>query len=140
MRCDAREHALTQPAQSAGFIPADAWAWWEARRLRYNLGLAAAGWIAYGLNAAIFYAFGHPIWESWRGALGMTLFLGTAFLLMMFIANICYLLGAITESLTAPIERDTFRKRAFGLGFWGSVAAPFIFPLVNLALLIGETG
>ena len=64
-------------------VSLDAWTWWQARRLRYNLALAAAGWAAYGLNAAEFYAFQHPIWKNWQGAVSMTGFLGIAFLLSL---------------------------------------------------------
>jgi len=129
---------MTETAQSssAGFIRSDTWAWWEARRLRYNLALAAAGWIAYGLALAISYSFGQTPYVSWNGALGMTLFLGLGFLVLMGIANICYLLGAISESIIKPADVDAFRRSAFALGFWGSLAVPFLFPLTNLAMLL----
>jgi hypothetical protein len=116
----------------------DAWAWWETRRLRYNLALAAAGWAAYGLNAAIFYGFHHPIWTNWRGGLSMTLFLGTGFLVVMGVANVCFLLGALVESMVAPAERQAYRTKAYRLGFWGSVALPFVFPLLNFCMLLAD--
>jgi hypothetical protein len=137
-----RESSMPEPGQPASgkFIRDDTWAWWEARRLKYNIGLALAGWIAYGLYAAIFYAFGRPIWEHWNSALGITLFLGLGFLALMGVANIWYLVGAIAESVIQPTDRDAFRKRAFALGFWGSMAVPFLFPLANLAILIASSG
>lgn len=113
-----------------------AWQWWEGRRLRYNIALALAGWAAYGVDIALFYAFHRPSFASVQGAVAMTLFLGTLFLVVMFVANIFYLLGATTESLIAPANREAFRKQAFSLGLWGSVALPFVFPLANLAMLI----
>lgn len=116
----------------------EAWAWWEGRRLHFNLALGAAGWAAYGLNAGLFYAFGRPIWADVRGAAGMTLLLGAGFLVLMGIANICYLAGVLTESLAAPADPVAFRRRAFALGFWGSLGVPFIFPLANFALLIAQ--
>ena len=115
-----------------------AWSWWESRRLGYNVALALAGWAAYGANAALFYGFGHPIWQSWQGALSMTLFLGTGFLVLMGVANIFYLLGAYTESVVAPADRVAFRKHAYALGLCGSIALPFIFPLANLSLLVAS--
>ncbi len=118
--------------------PSDAWAWWEARRLRYNLALGAAGWAAYGLNAALFYGFGRPIWMNWRGGVSMTLFLGIGFLMVMGVANVCFLLGAIVESMVAPAEREAYRKRAYRLGLWGSIALPFVFPLVNFCMLLAK--
>lgn len=122
-------------AQS-GATGAEAWKWWEARRLRYNLALALAGWIAYGLGAAISYGFDRPIWQNWSGAVGMTLFLGVGFLVLMGIANICYLAGAFVESALKPADVNAYRKSAYALGFWGSVAIPFLFPLSNLALYL----
>ena len=124
----------------SGLVPSETWQWWEARRLRYNLALAAAGWLAYGLNAALFYAFDHPIWKNLQGGISMTLFLGALFLVLMGLANICYLAGAITESIVQPADRDGFRRHAYTLGFWGSLAVPFLFPLANLALLIAKSG
>ncbi len=119
-------------------VSLDAWTWWQARRLRYNLALAAAGWAAYGLNAAEFYAFQHPIWKNWQGAVSMTGFLGIAFLLLMGAANVCYLLGPLTESVVKPTDIDRYRRTAFTCGFWGSIALPFVFPGVNLCMLIGQ--
>lgn len=125
------------PSQSAsGLIAEDVWAWWQARRLGYNLALGAAGWLAYGLNAAMFYGFHQPIWRDWQSALGMTLFLGLGFLIAMGAANVFYLLGPAVESLVRPADPARFRATAFRMGFWGSLALPFVFPLANLAILI----
>jgi hypothetical protein len=68
----------------------------------------------------------------------MTLFLGTAFLVLMGVANVCFLLGATVEAMVAPAERGAYRSRAYSLGLWGSVALPFVFPLVNLCMLVGK--
>jgi hypothetical protein len=127
---------MTDATQSPRFIGHDTWQWWEARRVRYNLALAAAGWIAFGLAVAILYAFGELIWTSWSSALGRTLFLGIGFLAFMGVANICYLLGAIAEAIIKPANVDAFRRSAYALGLWGSVAAPFLFPLSILAVLL----
>lgn len=130
--------SLLESAQPTGFFAADSWAWWQARRLRYNLTLGAGGWIAYGLAVALNYAFGHPVWHSWRGGLGMTLFLGTVFLVVMGFANIFYLLGPAVEGWAKPADVDRYRRNAFAMGLWGSLIVPFTFPLVQLALLIGH--
>lgn len=114
------------------------WAWWEARRLRYNVSLAAAGWAAYGLTVALHYAFGDAMFDNWRLAVGVTMALGTGFLVLMGFANICYLAGATVESVVAPADRDGFRRGAYALGYWGSLALPFLFPLLNLAGLIAH--
>ena len=38
----------------------DAWTWWQARRLRYNVTLAVGGCTAYAVAIADNYTFGHP--------------------------------------------------------------------------------
>lgn len=118
----------------------DGWTWWQSRRLGYNLALAAVGWTAYGLFVGELYAFGKSPWESWQGGVAMTLFLGIAYLLFMGAANVCFLLGPWTETWAAPADRPNYRKIAWRMGFWGSLAVPFAFPGVNLAMLIGQSG
>ena len=117
----------------------DAWAWWQARRLRYNLTLGAGGWVCYALAVGLNYAFGHPVWKNWRGGLGMTIFLGTVFLGVMGIANVCYLLGPGLEGSVKPQDVARYRRTAYAMGLWGSLAVPAIFPLVQLSLLIAHS-
>jgi len=114
----------------------DAWAWWQSRRLTYNLSLAAAGWLAYGLTLALHLAIHRTMWRDWQGGGSMTLFLGVAYLVVMGIANVFYLLGPAVESVVKPPDATRFRRTAFAMGLWGSVALPFAFPLVNLAAMI----
>jgi hypothetical protein len=115
---------------------ADAWTWWQSRRLRYNVALAAAGWLAYAAALLLALGFGHQVWPTWQIGLSTTLTLGTAFLVVMGVANICYLAGPALEAWLHPAEPAAFRKSAFALGFWGSVAAPFLFPTLLLARLL----
>ena len=112
------------------------WAWWEARRLRYNLALGAAGLAAYGLLVGTSYALGHPFWPDLQLAFGTTMLLGVGFLILMGAANVCYLAGVLIEGMIAPAEREAFRKRAWAMGLWGSVALPFAFPAVMLSFMI----
>jgi len=128
-------------AEPVGFkVSSDTWAWWQARRLRYNLALAAAGLAAYGLFVCLFYLFGRPVWNNWQGALSMTVFLGVAFLVLIGVANVCYVLGPITEALVKPSDAERYRRTTYAMGFWASVALPFVFPALNLALLVGQAG
>jgi hypothetical protein len=90
------------------------------------------------VNAVIFYAFHHPIWLSWRGGLSETLFLGTAFLVVMGVANVLFLLGATVEGMADPADRDQYRTRAYRLGLWGSIALPFVFPVGNFCILLAK--
>jgi hypothetical protein len=122
------------------FFASDAWRWWHARRLRFNIALVVAGWLAYGVDIGLFYAFGRPAWRDWQGAVSMTLFMGALYLVMMFIANVCFLLGPLTESVVAPDDIAAYRLMAWRMGLSGSVALPFLVPLANLALLIGHSG
>lgn len=118
----------------------DAWSWWQTGRLRYNLALAGAGWGAYGLDLAILAAFRRLPWTNWQGAVGMTLWLGLGYLVYMAAANVAYLIGPALEAWLKPADPTRYRRSAHALGFWGSVALPFLFPLANLALLIGQSG
>jgi hypothetical protein len=117
----------------------DAWAWWQARRVRYNLTLAAGGWVGYGLAVGLNYAFDHPVWKDWRGGLGMTIFLGAVYLAVMGVANVCYMLGPAVEGWVKPANIDRYRTNAFAMGLWGSLAVPALFPLVQLAMLIANS-
>lgn len=110
-----------------------AWLWWERRRLRYNLGLALAGWAAYVAAWLIGLALGQPMPDDPRQVLSTTLFLGTGFLVVMAGANIAYLAGVLVETIVRPRDVEAYRKRAWALGFWGSIALPFLFPLLVLA-------
>jgi hypothetical protein len=115
------------------------WQWWQSRRLRYNLSLAAAGMVAYGLALALPTALRQPAWPSLQGGVAMTLYLGVGYLILMGVANVCYLVGPGLEALLRPADPGSFRRSAFALGFWGSVALPFAFPAMILAMLIGAS-
>ncbi len=121
-------------------IDPDAWNWWELRRLSYNLALAIAGWLAFAAAVSLAYGFGKPVWSTWQEALGSVLFMGAGYLVVIGAANVCFLLGAITESLARPADSERFRRRAHAMGVWGSFATPFLFPLVVLANLIAHAG
>jgi len=131
--------ASLDSAPSSDFFSGETWTWWQARRLRYNLTLAAGGWACYGAAVALNYGFGHPVWKDWRGGLGMTLFLGTIFLVVMGVANVFYLLGPAVEGWVKPADVDRYRRNAFAMGLWGSLIVPATFPLVQLAMLIAHS-
>lgn len=108
--------------------------WWESRRLRYNLGLIIAGILAFSCCVVVVgtdrFMQRHPEAEM---TLFTTLFQGVAYLFMMGIANLCYLLGPGSERLIKPKNVTTYRKLMFGLGFWFSVLLPFGIPALLLA-------
>jgi hypothetical protein len=124
--------------QPDGFFSGDTWQWWQARRLRYNMFLAGGGWAAYGAAVGLHYAFGDQVWRDWRVGLGMTLFLGVAYLVVMGFANVFYLLGPAVESWVKPVDLDRYRRTAFAMGAWGSLIVPLSFPLWLLSVLIAR--
>ena len=128
---------MTSLGTASEFTVDDAWTWWQARRLRFNLTLAAAGWLAYGLAVGQSFVLGKPMWQSPVGAFSMTLFLGAGYLVLMGFANVAFLLGPTVEGWIRPTGVSAYRRTAFAMGLWGSFALPFALPLANLALLIG---
>lgn len=112
----------------------EAWAWWEARRLRYNLGLAVAGLAAYSAFWLVMLAFGQTQGLDMRALVATTAFLGLGYMIVMAAANGCYLLGIGLEILLKPQDRGAFRARFWALGFWGSCALPFVLPVAAAAL------
>ena len=129
---------LSDSVHPNAFFRDDTWQWWQARRLRYNLTLAVGGWAAYGAAVGVNYAFGHALWRDWRGGVGGALFLGVAYLIVMGIANVFYLLGPAVEAWVKPARVEQYRRNAFAMGVWGSLIVPFSFPLVQLAVLISK--
>ena len=123
---------------------ADAWKWWEARRLRYNIALAAAGWSAWAMAAAVVWTLGALLpfrTDNPEVTLFTVLIQGIAYLLVMAAANLCYLLGPLSEAVLRPTDVNGYRRRMFGLGFWLSVALPFAYPAllaVGIALEISR--
>lgn len=104
------------------------WTWWEARRLRYNLGLVAAGALGLAIEttALVLWAATQPDW------LWLILFQGLIYLLYMLGANLFYLLGAAVEGVLRPSPAAAYRTSAFALGCataWGLpvLAALFLF-------------
>ncbi|EEF57502.1 hypothetical protein Cflav_PD0433 [Pedosphaera parvula Ellin514] len=120
-----------------GQLPARAW--WATWRLRYNLGLAVSGILAFFLYAVMF--FSSPV--DYFGMDGrITLFtIATqviGYLLFMACANVCYFVGPISERLIRPKDVGRYRSTAYSLGFWFSCALPFLIPLLQIFQLLLE--
>ena len=115
----------------------DAWSWWEGHRLRYNLVLAAAGWLAYAMAVIQAFALGRSMWASFGGAVSTTLFLGLTYLVAMGLANVAYLLGPTIEGWVRPAGVAGYRRAAFAVGLGVSCALAFALPLLRLADLLG---
>ncbi|NBB50568.1 hypothetical protein GVN24_20020 [Rhizobium sp. CRIBSB] len=118
----------------------DTWRWWEARRLRYNVALAVAGWVSWGVAVAVTLVVGRLEGQIFLTAPSVILGLGLAYLLFMAAANILYFLGPVSEKVLRPTETASYRRRMFGLGFWGSMALPFLYPALILVGLLNQAG
>ena len=119
----------------------DSWRWWEGRRLRYNIGLALAGSVAYGLYILEILTI-TPRLESglWPLQPSHTLWAGLCWLVVMAVANVLFMLGPVSETVLKPTDFEGYRRRMFGLGFWFSLAVPFLFPAVMLINLLSLAG
>jgi hypothetical protein len=114
----------------------DTWRWWESGRLRYNIGLAIAGALAWAL-----FAIEASLLTDWYSiSVSVTLAQGLAWLVAMGVANLAYFLGPVSERIFKPDDPDAYRRRIYGLGFWFSIAVPFLFPAVTLIAILGTLG
>lgn len=97
-------------------------------RLKYNIGLMIAGFIAF-----LLYCILGPIiiapHEEFEETLFEMAFQGIAYLIMMGLANIFYTLGWMIDSSYNTSNSQLFRKRLFWLGYWFSFALPILFIL-----------
>jgi hypothetical protein len=114
-------------------LPSESFLWWERRRLRYNIGLVVAGGLAFAAYVLVIIHFQDvidaPAPSQADEFSGFTLvFQGFGYLFMMFVANICFFLGPLSEWLLHPRNVGRYRRIAFRLGFWCSVALPFGIP------------
>jgi predicted histidine transporter YuiF (NhaC family) len=99
--------------------------WWWRMRLKYNMGLVIAGFIAF-----LLYCILGPIiiapHEEFEETIFEMAFQGFAYLIMMGIANIFYTLGWMIDSSYNTSNSQLFRKRLFWLGYWFSFALPIL--------------
>ena len=101
--------------------------WWEARRLRYNVGLIVAGALAFAAYLIVLALF-HERIPGAEISLFTLLFQIIGYLFFMAAANVFYFLGALSERLPRVRDLESHRRTAYALGFWFSVALPFVVP------------
>ena len=111
--------------------------WWAARRLRYNMALAAAGVLAF-VCYLIALQFRCANTSGVEVTLFTTLFQGIGYLVAMGLANLCYGLGPGLERFVQPTARTDYRKWTFRAGLAFSVALPFAIPLMILIMGCGR--
>ena len=107
--------------------------WWSKKRLRYNIGLAIAGWVAFFIYAGISYSLDFP--PKMEITLSIIAFDSFLYLIIMGIANFCYFLGPLAETLFEPTDVKYYRHLAYNLGFWFSIALPLSFPGLTILSL-----
>jgi hypothetical protein len=110
-------------------------AWWSARRLRYNVALIVAGILAFIAYVAVGMSL-LPRDAEFEVTIFTTLFQGIGYLFMIGVANVFYFLGPFSERIVRLHDPERYRRVCFRLGFWFSVLLPFSIPalLVVLAL------
>lgn len=108
--------------------------WWNKRRIRYNIGLIKAGFLAFIFYALVVQFMIIPKDTNAEITLFTTLFQGIGYLFMMLIANLFYFLGPISENLIKPDNIDRFRERTFRLGYWFSFVLPFSIPITLILI------
>jgi len=104
------------------------WKWWSQHRLRYNIGLVIAGVVAFIAYAILSEILIMPYDHDFEISLFTILVQGIGYWLMIGIANIFYFLGPLVDLSFNKKGSEVFRIRLFAIGFWFSVALPFLIP------------
>jgi len=118
-------------------IQVTTWRWWASRRMRYNRGLIIAGVLAFVCYVTVVFAFASRIPDA-EITIFTTVFQGIGYLVMMGIANVIYFIGPISEKVLKPRNPNSYRRIAFGLGYWFSIALPFMIPVFLLILVVTQ--
>jgi hypothetical protein len=132
-----RMAAASTRVEAPTTIVADRRAWWSARRNRYNVTLICAAPLS--LIATLI------VWGFFEERLpcleinGASILLGIPlFLIGLLLANICYILGPLSERLVRPRNVTVFRTWVYRAGAAFSVLLVFFPALINLiAALLG---
>lgn len=113
-------------------IPARAW--WGDRRLRYNI------WLAVSVAAAgLVYLIIDYTLHGMRVPTMIEAFAQIVVcLVFMACANVCYLVGPLSECLVRPADVARYRRVAFGLGLWFSCALPFLFMFASFTIVLWQ--
>ena len=104
--------------------------WWESRRKKYNMGLIISGIISYILYVILGSILIAPHDYEFEITIFNFVFQGFLFMIVILIANLFYNLGAFTDKHFNKRNEEKFRQRIYNLGFWFSVALPFLIPIL----------
>jgi hypothetical protein len=104
-----------------------AWRWWGRRVVRYNMALLVVGPTAFFLYVAVVGS--NPSHFRCAEITFFTIaFQAIAYLAMMGLANICYWMGALLETVIPKPNLSVYRTVAYRAGFWFSVCLPMLVP------------
>lgn len=106
----------------AGKVADEAFAFWESRRLPWNVCLALVGVIAAMGYLAV--ADARKLDDAPFGVLSQ----GCGYFFAMVLANVLYCLGPRSERWVRPERRAKYRAWAFNTFFWASLALPMLVP------------
>ena len=113
----------------------DSFRWWLERLPRYNLGLIIAGlsaFMAYLLIGTLLL----PASAGFEVTFFSLLFQSIGYLILMVFANLCFLIGPVSESMLRPDDVASYRKKWHTLGCRLSFVLPFGAPLVLLLVAV----
>lgn len=126
-------HFTNNRVEFAVMYSNNARSWWEQRRLRYNIGLVVAGLLAFVCYVgAVDRGISSGAMPGAEITLFTTAFQAMGYLFMMAVANLCYFVGPVSESIVEPTNLDRYRRVTYRLGFWFSVLLPFSIPALVL--------
>ena len=125
--------------ENTSIVRQEARTWWLRKRVKYNLGLLVAGFIAFLLYNILGPIIIAPHEEFEETIFEMT-FQGGVYFFMMGLANLFYASGSIADLLFNKNNSQRFRERLFAAGFWFSFALPIVLILSVMArfLICGQ--
>lgn len=100
--------------------------WWLPRLPLYNVGLAVSGIVAF----IAYVIVGSLLVEDFELDGFSTLLQGIGYLVMMGVANVCYMIGPISESILRPDDVWKYRLRWHHFGCRFSFSLPFCVPVL----------
>lgn len=106
--------------------------WWQKHRLKYNWGLIIAGFVAFLIYYIIGVTLIAPNDEKFEITLFTVAFQAAGYFVMVLIANLLYYLGHYVDKKFNKQNSTAFRRKLFNLGFWFSIALPFLIPTILL--------
>jgi sterol desaturase/sphingolipid hydroxylase (fatty acid hydroxylase superfamily) len=104
--------------------------WWESNRKKYKKGLVVSGITAFLAYAILGSCLIAPYDHEFEITLFTISFQGVGYWIMMQIANLFYDLGYYIDNRFSTEGNLVFSQRLFNLGFWVSVALPFLIPIM----------